>query len=89
MTVSALWMTPYAMFISPKYEVIQNPMDFQTMLKKIKQKHYKSKREYKDDLDLIWSNCLTYNADEVWKPPHVALVPLKRQFTRTTHFELA
>ncbi|KIM36888.1 hypothetical protein M413DRAFT_448819 [Hebeloma cylindrosporum] len=46
------------------YDVIQNPMDFQTMLKKVKQKHYKSKREFKDDLDLIWSNCLTYNADE-------------------------
>jgi len=48
--------------------VIQNPMDFQTMLKKVKQKHYKSKREFKDDLDLIWSNCLTYNADEVRTP---------------------
>ena len=45
--------------------VIQHPMDFQTMLKKVKQKQYKSKREFKDDLDLIWSNCLTYNAAEV------------------------
>ncbi|KAH9485856.1 Transcriptional activator spt7 [Psilocybe cubensis] len=46
------------------YEVIQHPMDFQTMLKKVKQKQYKSKREFQDDLDLIWSNCLTYNATE-------------------------
>ncbi|CAA7263126.1 unnamed protein product [Cyclocybe aegerita] len=46
------------------YDVISNPMDFQTMLKKIKQKQYKSKREFKDDLDLIWSNCYTYNASE-------------------------
>lgn len=45
--------------------VISNPMDFQTMLKKVKQKQYKSKREFKDDLDLIWSNCYTYNATEV------------------------
>ncbi|KAF9262573.1 hypothetical protein L218DRAFT_391960 [Marasmius fiardii PR-910] len=44
------------------YDVIHTPMDFQTMLKKVKQKQYKSKREFKDDLDLIWSNCLTYNA---------------------------
>ncbi|KAH9922095.1 uncharacterized protein B0H18DRAFT_1121112 [Fomitopsis serialis] len=44
------------------YEVISNPMDLQTMLKKAKQKQYKSKREFKDDLDLIWSNCFTYNA---------------------------
>lgn len=35
------------------------------MLKKVKQKSYKSKREFKDDLDLIWSNCLTYNSTEV------------------------
>jgi transcriptional activator SPT7 len=35
------------------------------MLKKVKQKQYKSKKEFKDDLDLIWSNCYTYNATEV------------------------
>ncbi|KAF9465226.1 hypothetical protein BDZ94DRAFT_1254846 [Collybia nuda] len=46
------------------YDVIANPMDFQTMLKKVKQKQYKSKREFKDDLELIWSNCYTYNAAE-------------------------
>lgn len=40
-------------------------MDFQTMLKKVKQKQYKSKKEFKDDLDLIWSNCFQYNAAEV------------------------
>ena len=45
--------------------VISNPMDLQTMLKKVKQRHYKSKKEFKDDLDLIWSNCFTYNATEV------------------------
>ncbi|RDB25280.1 hypothetical protein Hypma_007354 [Hypsizygus marmoreus] len=46
------------------YDVIANPMDFGTMLKKVKSKQYKSKREFKDDLDLIWSNCYTYNAAE-------------------------
>ena len=35
------------------------------MLKKVKQKQYKSKKEFKDDLDLIWSNCFQYNAAEV------------------------
>ncbi|TFY58631.1 hypothetical protein EVJ58_g6299 [Rhodofomes roseus] len=44
------------------YDVISNPMDLQTMLKKVKQKQYKSKREFKDDLDLIWHNCFMYNA---------------------------
>ncbi|KAF8999060.1 hypothetical protein BDQ17DRAFT_1427970 [Cyathus striatus] len=46
------------------YDVISTPMDFQTMLKKVKQKAYKSKREFQDDLELIWSNCYTYNATE-------------------------
>ncbi|KAF9524724.1 hypothetical protein CPB83DRAFT_860781 [Crepidotus variabilis] len=46
------------------YEVISNPMDFQTMLKKVKQRSYRSKREFKDDLDLIWSNCYVYNSTE-------------------------
>ncbi|EED85385.1 predicted protein [Postia placenta Mad-698-R] len=51
------------------YDVITNPMDLQTMLKKVKQKQYKSKKEFKDDLDLIWSNCFTYNATEVKNHP--------------------
>ncbi|KAI0669507.1 hypothetical protein C8Q78DRAFT_1040274 [Trametes maxima] len=47
------------------YDIISTPMDLQTMLKKVKQRQYKSKKEFKDDLDLIWSNCYTYNATEV------------------------
>ncbi|KAI5986876.1 hypothetical protein EDD15DRAFT_2470606 [Pisolithus albus] len=50
------------------YDVISNPMDLQTMLKKVKAKQYKSKREFKDDLDLMWSNCFTYNSTEVPSP---------------------
>lgn len=33
------------------------------MTKKLKTLTYKSKKEFVDDLDLIWSNCLKYNAD--------------------------
>ncbi|KAI0827764.1 hypothetical protein BC628DRAFT_1368312 [Trametes gibbosa] len=47
------------------YDIISTPMDLQTMLRKVKQRQYKSKKEFKDDLDLIWSNCFTYNATEV------------------------
>lgn len=35
------------------------------MLRKVKNKAYKSKREFQDDLDLIWSNCFHYNSTEV------------------------
>lgn len=46
-------------------------MDLQSMQRKVKAKQYKSKREFKDDLDLIWSNCFTYNATEVRPRPPV------------------
>jgi transcriptional activator SPT7 len=43
--------------------VIKHPMDLGTMTKKLKTLVYKSKAEFVADLDLIWSNCLKYNAD--------------------------
>ena len=46
-------------------------MDFQTMTRKVKQKQYKSKAEFRDDLELIWANCSTYNTGDV-RPPSLA-----------------
>lgn len=40
-------------------------MDLGTVLKKVKQRVYKTKAEFKDDLDLIWDNCLLYNSSPV------------------------
>lgn len=45
------------------FNVIKTPMDIGTMIKKLKQLGYKSKKEFVDDLSLIWSNCLKYNQD--------------------------
>lgn len=44
------------------YNVIKQPMDIGTMMKKLKQLAYKSKKEFVDDLMLIWANCLKYNS---------------------------
>ncbi|KAI6017060.1 hypothetical protein EDC04DRAFT_2576976, partial [Pisolithus marmoratus] len=44
-------------------------MDLQTMLKKVKARQYKSKHEFKDHLDLMWSNCFVYTSTEVPSPP--------------------
>lgn len=45
---------------APNYfEVIERPMDLGTMTKKVHL--YRNMKEFKDDLDLIWSNCLKYN----------------------------
>jgi transcriptional activator SPT7 len=38
-------------------------MDLGTMTKKLKTLQYKSKKEFVDDLNLIWANCLRYNAN--------------------------
>lgn len=45
------------------YHIIKTPMDIGTMIKKLKQLQYKSKKEFCDDLGLIWSNCMRYNAE--------------------------
>ncbi|SMR63557.1 unnamed protein product [Zymoseptoria tritici ST99CH_3D1] len=49
------------------FNVIKTPMDIGTMIKKLKQLAYKSKKDFVDDLNLIWANCLRYNQD----PQHV------------------
>ncbi|KAI5957852.1 SPT7 [Candida theae] len=49
---------------APNYGlIIKKPMDLNTVMKKLKNLAYNSKQEFVDDLMLIWSNCLTYNAD--------------------------
>lgn len=45
------------------FQIIRTPMDIGSMLKKLKQLSYKSKKEFTDDLSLIWANCLKYNGD--------------------------
>ncbi|EAU35073.1 conserved hypothetical protein [Aspergillus terreus NIH2624] len=45
------------------YTIIKHPMDLGTMTKKLKALQYKSKQEFVDDLNLIWSNCFKYNTN--------------------------
>ena len=45
------------------HRIISRPMDIGTMLKRLGAKLYRSKKEFMDDLDQIWANCLKYNAD--------------------------
>lgn len=47
----------------PDYpQIIKKPMDFGTIKTKLKDHKYKSVREYMDDMELVFSNCATYNA---------------------------
>jgi transcriptional activator SPT7 len=45
------------------FHIIKQPMDIGSMIKKLKSLSYRSKKEFVGDLNLIWANCLTYNAD--------------------------
>lgn len=45
------------------YQVIKKPMDLNTVMRKLRTFQYNSKKEFVEDLNLIWQNCLTYNAD--------------------------
>ncbi|EWC48248.1 hypothetical protein DRE_02352 [Drechslerella stenobrocha 248] len=45
------------------FNIIKHPMDLGTVMKKLKQLAYKSKKEFVEDVNLIWQNCLQYNAD--------------------------
>lgn len=45
------------------FKVIKHPMDLGSMTKKLKAFQFKSKQEFVDDLNLIWANCLKYNAN--------------------------
>ncbi|GAA5922636.1 SAGA histone acetyltransferase complex subunit SPT7 [Sporobolomyces koalae] len=44
------------------YDVIKRPMDLATLLKKVRQQSFRTKKAFAEDLDLIWSNCLLYNS---------------------------
>lgn len=41
--------------------IIKQPMDFSTMLKKLKEGQYKTVKEYESDMRLIFTNCYTFN----------------------------
>jgi len=43
------------------YQIIKNPMDFQTMREKIDSMSYENLQQFENDLNLIIKNCLTYN----------------------------
>ncbi|GAN05795.1 SAGA transcriptional complex subunit [Mucor ambiguus] len=45
------------------FDVIKKPMDLGTVTKKMKNLNYRSKKEFADDLYLIYDNCLAYNTN--------------------------
>ncbi len=45
------------------YDIIKNPMDLGTVRKNLKINKYKTVEEVVKDIESIWDNCKTYNAE--------------------------
>ncbi|KAJ9106838.1 hypothetical protein QFC19_002966 [Naganishia cerealis] len=59
------FLKPVSKKIAPDYDqVISKPMDLGTLSKNVKNRMYKTKKSFARDLNLIWTNCLTYNSVE-------------------------
>lgn len=44
-------------------DIVENPMDFNTVTYKVLNQEYKEINSFKYDVDLIFSNCIEYNGD--------------------------
>lgn len=51
------------------YQVIKKPISFNMILKRIKRKEYPSPKEFMDDVELVFTNAVTYNEDhsQIWE----------------------
>ncbi|BEJ14424.1 hypothetical protein CspHIS471_0401910 [Cutaneotrichosporon sp. HIS471] len=59
---AAPFLKPVSKRDAPDYsQYISKPMDLQTLLRNAKNHKYKNKKDFANDVDLIWQNCLTYN----------------------------
>jgi hypothetical protein len=45
------------------YTIVKNPMDFGTIKTKLKEMRYNNIKEFRDDMELVFSNCRLYNGD--------------------------
>ena len=52
---------PIELNIPNYFDIIKKPMDFSTVKKKLNNYSYTNLKEYCDDMDLIFNNCILYN----------------------------
>ena len=52
---------PVELNIPNYFDIIKRPMDFSTVKKKLNNYSYTNLKEYCDDMDLIFNNCILYN----------------------------
>jgi Bromodomain len=61
----SIFLEPVDVSEAPEYDkIIKRPMDLSSIRKRLNADSYQSLSAFHDDLNLIWSNCLTYNGPE-------------------------
>lgn len=66
------------------FDVIEHPMDLETIQNKIGSGEYPSAKEWMDDIALVWSNCMKYNHQStfIYRIAEFLAEKTKRRFQR-------
>lgn len=54
---------PVALHIPDYYTIVKKPMDFGTIRQKLSEHSYANCKEFAEDVDLVFSNCVNYNGE--------------------------
>ena len=74
---------------APDYHhVIKQPMDLGTMKYKLNTIQYKNSEEFIEDLQLIFTNCYTYNNEDADEYKYVPISPLIVQTIGLTNLQI-
>ena len=75
------YQTSYTLDLHSYYNVIKRPMDLATIRDKLKKKRYKARQEYVQDMNLLFSNALSYN--NPGDPVHDDAMGLREAFRKS------
>ncbi len=56
-------MDPVKFNIMDYFDIIEKPIDFGTIKKKLSHNVYRSLQHFVDDMNLVWGNCYKYNGE--------------------------
>ena len=73
------------------YDEIQHPMDFGTMLTKLNENKYQFMEQFKEDIELVFSNCRQFNTPDTYPTKCAAIVEkvFKKEWPKTMERKLS
>ena len=54
---------PVELGIPDYFDIIKNPMDFSTIKRKLNNTVYRNCKEFTEDMELVFHNCILYNGE--------------------------